>query len=143
MPSGLPRAVAGRNRSGSPTHRLARTCKRKVTAVDVSDVFAARTGTYNPDFERMVCIHEAGHDPGNLVWRRIGKHILNKGKGGSSRIPLEFCVEMCARDCHPAHDRHRIRQPPDDRPGGGLRVLQQFSRDSRQAGDDGGVAPPP
>lgn len=35
----------------------------------MSDVIAARTGTYNPDFERIVCIHEAGHA---IVFSKLG-----------------------------------------------------------------------
>ena len=49
--------------------RLARTCKRKVTAADVSDVIAARRGAHNPDFERIICIHEAGHA---IVFSKLG-----------------------------------------------------------------------
>jgi ATP-dependent Zn protease len=49
--------------------RLARTCKRKVTAVDVSEVIAARRGAHNPDFDRIVCVHEAGHA---IVFSKLG-----------------------------------------------------------------------
>jgi ATP-dependent Zn protease len=49
--------------------RLARTCKRKVTAADVSDVIASRRGAHNPDFDRIVCVHEAGHA---IVFSRLG-----------------------------------------------------------------------
>ncbi|MGD1037819.1 MAG: AAA family ATPase [Roseiarcus sp.] len=49
--------------------RLARKCKRKVTAGDVSDVIACRRRAPDPDFERIVCIHEAGHA---IVFSKLG-----------------------------------------------------------------------
>jgi len=49
--------------------RLARTCKRKVMAADVSDVIASRRGAHSADFDRIVCIHEAGHA---IIFSRLG-----------------------------------------------------------------------
>jgi len=49
--------------------RLARTCSRKVTAADVSEVIASRRGAHNPDFDRLVCVHEAGHA---IVFSKLG-----------------------------------------------------------------------
>ena len=49
--------------------RLARKCKRKVTAADASEVIAGRRGAPDPDFDRIVCIHEAGHA---IVFSKLG-----------------------------------------------------------------------
>ncbi len=49
--------------------RLARTCKRKVCAADVSDVIAGKRGVERPEFDRIVCVHEAGHA---LVYSKLG-----------------------------------------------------------------------